>query len=275
MPPPVIDSDSDSVAEEIPHHKTEPSEQVQEELEDAVPVKEEFTAKENGDNGADNVGDDDGEDDENDDDSEVYIVEAILNHDASFEDRQIRYEIKWKGYEKKSERTWEIEENLSGASELLQEYWEKIGGKPTAIKGTKKRGRQSTGEAITPDTSKKPKIAPKTERKNLGTKKSRQSLPDVSLVGTEAPEEGWKPPEGSWEDHIQSVETVEKDDDDNLWAYVIWNHRTSEGKFIRSRHPADKGERSCYEKCPKKMLQFYQRHLVFTEGKARRMNGGI
>lgn len=71
FPAPVIDSDSDSVAEEIPHHKTEPSEQVQEELEDAVPVKEEFTAKENGDNGADNVGDDDGEDDENDDDSEV------------------------------------------------------------------------------------------------------------------------------------------------------------------------------------------------------------
>ena len=102
------------------------------------------------------------------------------------------------------------------------------------------------------------------------------------MVGTEAPEEGWKPPEGSWEDHIQSVETVEKDDDDNLWAYVIWNHRTSEGKFLRSRHPADKGERSCYEKCPKKvslklsivvqfgqeianrliqMLQFKQRHL--------------
>ena len=84
-------------------------------------------------------------------------------------------------------------------------------------------------------------------------KKSKQSLPDVSLVGTEAPKDGWKPPEGSWEDHIQSVETVEKDDDDNLWAYVIWNHRTSEGKFLRSRHPADKGERSCYEKCPKKV----------------------
>lgn len=172
--------------------------------------------------------------------------------------------------------------SFSGASELLQEYWEKIGGKPTAVKTAKKRGRQSEGGSATPDTTKKQKTAQKPERKSLPAKRARQSLPDVSLVGTEAPEEGWKPPEGSWENHIQSVETVEKDDDDNLWAYVIWNHRTPEGKFLRSRHPADKGERSCYEKCPKKvclepsvpvlvvkssanqieqMLQFYQRHL--------------
>ncbi|MCJ1301715.1 hypothetical protein MMC08_004516 [Hypocenomyce scalaris] len=274
MPPPVVESESESGsgAEEIPHHKPDPSEQIEEELQDAAPVKDEGNGEDEG------QGEDEDEEADEDDDNEVYAVEAILNHDASFADRQVRYEIKWKGYEKKSERTWEVEENLTGARELLQEYWEQIGGKPTAVLNTKKRGRQSTGGSATPDTSKKQKTARKTDRKSGDGKKLRQSFPDVSLVGTEAPEDDWKPPDGSWEDHIQTVETVEKDDDDNLWAYVVWNQRTSEGKFLRSRHPADKGERSCYEKCPKKMLQFYQRHLVFTDGKSsvgKGMNGRL
>lgn len=65
---PVIESDSDSVAEEIPHHKPEPSEQVQDELEDALPVTDEAKGEKNRDDGADNVEDDEGDDD---DDEEV------------------------------------------------------------------------------------------------------------------------------------------------------------------------------------------------------------
>jgi len=57
-------------------------------------------------------------------------VEAIKDHRSDFEDvrdiritgdpnanlailqGQMRYDVKWKGYEKKADRTWETEENL-------------------------------------------------------------------------------------------------------------------------------------------------------------------
>lgn len=68
---PVIDSDTESVAEEIPHHKPEPSEQVQEELKDAVPVTEDTKDEKNADDEADNVDKKSGEDDDDDDDEEV------------------------------------------------------------------------------------------------------------------------------------------------------------------------------------------------------------
>jgi chromobox protein 1 len=42
-----------------------------------------------------------------------YIVENILNHLVDDEDGTIKYEVKWAGFEKKADRTWEPEENLS------------------------------------------------------------------------------------------------------------------------------------------------------------------
>lgn len=68
---PVIDSDTESFAEEIPHHEPEPSEQVQEELKDAVPVTEEIKDEKNADDEADNADKKTGEDDDDDDDEEV------------------------------------------------------------------------------------------------------------------------------------------------------------------------------------------------------------
>jgi hypothetical protein len=41
-----------------------------------------------------------------------YVVEKILNHLVDDEDGTIKYEVKWAGFEKKSDRTWEPEENL-------------------------------------------------------------------------------------------------------------------------------------------------------------------
>ena len=53
------------------------------------------------------------EDDEDDDESEPdeYRVEKILKHDFS-EDNVVLYQIKWEGYEKKADLTWEPIENL-------------------------------------------------------------------------------------------------------------------------------------------------------------------
>ncbi|KAL8877556.1 MAG: hypothetical protein Q9198_004447, partial [Flavoplaca austrocitrina] len=93
MPPPLpAESDADSIASEEPQSKSESVEAKDEVLEDAPDVAE--------------------DEDEEEGDEEVYVVEKILAHHDNFEDKEMRYEIKWKGYEKKADRTWETEENL-------------------------------------------------------------------------------------------------------------------------------------------------------------------
>jgi chromobox protein 1 len=51
-----------------------------------------------------------------------YVVEKILNHLVDDEDGTLKYEVKWAGYEKKSDRTWEPEENLSVSRLFLTLY---------------------------------------------------------------------------------------------------------------------------------------------------------
>ena len=64
-----------------------------------VPVKEEQVAEEE-------------EDDEDDEDGEEYRVEKIISHRFVGKTGKVEYEIKWLGYDKKSDRTWEPLENL-------------------------------------------------------------------------------------------------------------------------------------------------------------------
>lgn len=55
----------------------------------------------------------DGEDDDEDDDEgEEYRVERVLNHKFVGKQNELLYEIKWLGYDKKSDHTWEPIENL-------------------------------------------------------------------------------------------------------------------------------------------------------------------
>ncbi|KAL8865865.1 MAG: hypothetical protein Q9174_006651, partial [Haloplaca sp. 1 TL-2023] len=75
------------------------------------------------------------------DEADVFPVEAILSHSDRWEDGRLRYEVKWEGYEKKKDRTWETEENLRDALDLVQQYWDTIGGRGK----NNKRGRESTG----------------------------------------------------------------------------------------------------------------------------------
>ncbi|KAL9130847.1 MAG: hypothetical protein Q9217_001048 [Psora testacea] len=214
----------------------------------------------------DEVGDQDEEEgQENEEDEEIFIVEAIVDHRSDFEDGQMRYHVKWKGYEKKSDRTWETEENLEGASDILKAYWASIGGKPVpgAPKSSKKRGRQSGASAkSTPVTTKRPRMS-KGGRKSNGA--IEQDIEPGSLVGfTEVGEDNWKPPpakDGSWDALVQSIDTVVRENaDGELWAYLIWNEKNEEGRFYRSKAKLP----VIYKACPQRMLHFYEKHLVFS-----------
>lgn len=54
----------------------------------------------------------------------------------------------------------------------------------------------------------------------------------------EVGDDDWNPPKvkkDSWDDKLQSVDTIEKDDDGVLWAYLLWNDKNDDGRFYRSK----------------------------------------
>ncbi|KAF3937046.1 hypothetical protein ABW19_dt0210562 [Dactylella cylindrospora] len=156
---------------------------------------------------------------------EEYIVEKIMGH--KFEDGVLKYLVKWQGYEKKSDQTWEPEDTLEDVA-ALDMYLEERGGRPTQTPG--KRGRKSAGAASTP-------VPKKNRIKQEGA--STHLKPDE-----------WDPPSGSWEDDILMIETLERSGTE-LICYVQWvNGR-------KSQHPAH----VVYQRCPQKMLKFYESHL--------------
>ncbi|KAF2263104.1 hypothetical protein CC78DRAFT_466513 [Lojkania enalia] len=142
---------------------------------------------------------------------------------------EILYEVKWQGYEARKDRTWEPEDNLSGALEILHEYWDSIGGRPNP-KTRKRKGRKSAAE-------------PETSTPVNDAKRARK-------------EKEWSPPPGSWEHDVAYVDTVEESIDSKTgnptrYAYLVWNNRR------KTQHPLV----HVNQKCPQKMLAYYESHL--------------
>jgi chromobox protein 1 len=130
------------------------------------------------------------------------------------------------------------------ASKILNEYLEKVGGKEKilaawqekkdATKKRKKRSRASTGAEATNGT--------KRGKKNGHPK---DESPPASASKAE-----WKPPTGSWEEHVTGIDACEGNDN-NVVVYLTWKggHKT--------QHPLA----AVYKRCPQKMLKFYESHL--------------
>ncbi|KAI1101262.1 heterochromatin protein one [Jackrogersella minutella] len=183
------------------------------------------------------------EDEEDDDDAEnleedEFIVEKILAHVVE-PDGAIKFKVKWEGYEKKSDQTWEDDENLrENASDILEKYLDRMGGREkiladakTALK-TKKRGRPASGTLTN------------------GTKRRRND----SFMGSESPPASarpWKVPVGSWEDEVESVDACHDENTGKLIVYLTWKN----GR--KTQHDT----KVVYQRCPQKMLQFYERHV--------------
>ncbi|KAL9070561.1 MAG: hypothetical protein Q9157_005765 [Trypethelium eluteriae] len=199
-----------------------------------------------------------------------YIVEKVMSHQFG-EDGNIYFEVKWQGYEKKADRTWEPEENLDGAPEALQEYLDSIGGRPQPGDDRKpKRGKrkQSTG---TP--------AAETKSGNgRGRKKMKvENGDDGGLDRKGKGAQKWEPPKGTWEHEIMNIDCIEEEYDvenkeNKRIGFVMWNN----GK--KSKHSL----KILNGKCPQKvrpvvrtssnevipltliaiqLLQYYEQHL--------------
>ncbi|KAF8540287.1 hypothetical protein BDD12DRAFT_833952 [Trichophaea hybrida] len=230
MPPQVHTSDSDSEEDIIQPKKGAK----------VVDVASEDDAE-----AATGAGDDEGAESEA---SDEYTVEAIMDH--KFDDaNQLYFHVKWQDYPNKKDWTWEPEEHLKGGSDdILQQYYESIGGRPVqkSPKGsTRKRGRPSAGGAS---------ATPAKSTKKPRTSIAAQSGGSTAMSPEEPKEAKWKPPAGNWEEAIAAIDTIEKTEQ-GLVCYVQWEN----GK--KSQHDIN----VVYKKCPQRMLTFYEQHLVFKE----------
>ncbi|TID20661.1 hypothetical protein E6O75_ATG05425 [Venturia nashicola] len=238
MPPPLVE-DGDSSADEIPYKDT----------------------TENGADVADDASADD--DDEGEAEPDEYVVEKILKHDFN-EDGTLLFEVKWQGYEEISDRTWEPEENLETASDVLKVYFKKIGGRPAnktpAAKGkkSKKRGAEALAAAT-------PTAKPGRKRSKLSTPPEAATATAVATSARRGKkddiEDDWKPPHGTWENNVIDIDTIEEVWDEQAgkslrYAYVMWDN----GR--KTRHVLS----TLNQKCPQKMLHYYESHLsVFRQ----------
>ncbi|KAF1922597.1 uncharacterized protein M421DRAFT_77704, partial [Didymella exigua CBS 183.55] len=165
-----------------------------------------------------------------------FVVEKIIGH--RFNKGVLEFDVKWQGYEDPRDRTWEPEENMETAADVLNEYFDDIGGRPAKpAKGTKRKGpAAAASETGTPASA---------------SKRSRKAA--------EPAEQPWSPPPGSWEHDVSHIDTVEqcidpKTGKDAKYAYIVWNNQK------KTQHPL----KHMYTKCPQKMLQYYESHLVFS-----------
>ncbi|EMR08231.1 hypothetical protein PNEG_03399 [Pneumocystis murina B123] len=154
------------------------------------------------------------------------------------------YLIKWKGYDKVEDNTWEGEKSCEGCKDLIEQYWESIGGRLIPSERPSARKRKSSQLR-------------KNENNDFDMKHRALTSRSKEISTSNLSTETWKPPMhlSSWEDEIESVDTIERDASGKLLVYVNWVH----GK--KSVHDS----LLIYQKCPLKMLHFYENHLVFRD----------
>jgi chromobox protein 1 len=124
--------------------------------------------------------------------------------------------------------------------DVLKAYWDKIGGKPQAKpktpakKGTKRKSlAQHTPE---PDASSNTK---KRGRKSIKTADEPEDAKTPAL------------PEGSWEDHVELVEAIEKPDHGEFKGGLMFYLKWQDGH--KTQHTAQ----VCRQKCPQKVIYSY------------------
>lgn len=124
------------------------------------------------------------------------------------------------------------------ASEALNEYLESIGGRDKLVEDSanalknKKRSR--------PSSSSTPQPTGKRSKRN-GDHPEDSDPPLTAKAIT------WKPPPGSWEDHVANLDACEDEESGKLMVYLTWKNGQ------KTQHPTS----VIYQRCPQKVCAFY------------------
>lgn len=197
-----------------------------------------------------------GEEDEEGSDEEQFVVEAIVDHEFDKKGK-LKYLVRWAGFPKEEDMTWEPLSNLETAPDPIKEYKAIIGGTPEpetkkkagkggSAKKTAKRGASEAFDSPAPASSaKKAKGGRKSDTNGVAAKPEREY------------------PAGLWETEVMQVASIVEDSVKNivkgkagketsmLYGLLEWH----DGH--RSQHPL----RTLRTKCPQKLLDYYEQHL--------------
>ncbi|KAK9368063.1 hypothetical protein V1509DRAFT_639956 [Lipomyces kononenkoae] len=179
----------------------------------------------------------DEDDEEEDEDEDSYTVEAIKGHNFN-KKGQLLFHIKWLGYDKPEDDSWEPESNLIGAREMVDEYLEKIGGRPQP---PRKRG----------EPPRKRGVAIRRRRKRT----PEDTTKDASDANGWKTDEGSDLPLGSWETKIKEIKSISMTDQGKLLFTIEWADGKKDGAVEAQ---------VLYNKAPQKVLQFYESHIQFS-----------
>lgn len=191
----------------------------------------------------DNESQDDGSQDDDDDDDmaeDEYVVEKILRHDVRKDG--VKYLIKWEGFSKKEDQTWEPIENLSGATELLEAYHRKIGGTPDPS-GASKSGKKGPLKRKASTVFDSPSNGVSERKRGRKPKDSEQETTKAT------PKREY--PSGSWETQVEKVSHIAKDDDNEYTCLIVWK----DGH--KSAHPLA----TARTKFAQRLIDYFVEHL--------------
>ncbi|WVW85331.1 hypothetical protein I302_107369 [Kwoniella bestiolae CBS 10118] len=197
-----------------------------------------------------------GEEEEEEEEEEgEYEVEAVVDHRQKKGNQAGKYEylVSWKGYGPEH-NTWEPEEHVAHAADIVSRYWATKPKTVAAPKETKKRGRPSAGGSSTPvPASQKAKSARTTngtgKRRTEGGDDDDEEQPEFEISHVDSTEKYEDVPD--WEDTVNSVDTIERGSKNDLVIYLTMVG----GEKVAV--PTD----LAYRRCPQKVLQFYEKHL--------------
>lgn len=146
-----------------------------------------------------------------------------LLHLTIFPQGGVEYHVKWLGYPDE-QNTWEPPSNVDDCAPL-DKYHEQIGGPPKPAGKTPARADSKKRKASSSAVD-SPTVSGSTSRgaKKAKAESSTTNGGDIKL----AKRDSFKPPAGSWENEIISIETMSVGDDNGLYAYIQWKdgHRS-------------------------------------------------
>ncbi|KAG0275675.1 hypothetical protein BGZ95_008507 [Linnemannia exigua] len=269
-------TDSDESNKDTPEEKTD------EKTEDKALDESEKTIEDK-DIGSKNGAEDKEVEEEEEDEAEEaeFDVEQVVGH--KYVKGKLHYHIKWKGYDS-DENTWEDTDGVF-CTDLIEAYWtrhKQAGGLRTDLRGipmkdparsVKSKGTQGVLKALKKDRDIDTvmEVAPAKRQKTSGP--AKYSLRESFKVVRKAEENGvganksssnsngansnkWVPPKNwtSWEDKVETIQTVERSDQ-RLLIRLAWKN----GK--ETQHPIE----TAHEKCPQKLIQYYESHIKFSQ----------
>ncbi|EFO18180.2 hypothetical protein LOAG_10315 [Loa loa] len=172
-------------------------------------------------------------------DDEEYVVEKILDRRYNRRRKRIEYLIKWAGYDNESENTWESAENCKSAPDAIREYEESL--KKNATKYLLRSRPVTMGSGSNDDEKEPSKFL---KRKTDEIKKELYSEENSSDDSEEISSKRTK---------VDCILGVKKQDNEIL-AVV----RFEDGRYDLIPTQV------LVSKCPKKLVNYYERSLKFV-----------